>query len=98
MQTQKLLLSIFTVVCTYTLRVIARVVEAKWFKLHCAQSGSSENEALTMARYIHMKLREWTINKPEFIKRASSLEEAGFSVTMKPAKDYVELIIRKRKT
>jgi hypothetical protein len=44
-----------------------------------------------------MKLREWTINKPEFIKRASSLEEAGFSVTMKPAKDYVELIIRKRK-
>ncbi len=44
-----------------------------------------------------MKLREWTLSKPEFIKRASSLEEAGFAVTMKPTKDYVELTIRKRK-
>ncbi len=43
-----------------------------------------------------MKLAEWTTKHLDLIKRASMLEELGFSVSLNPSHEYVEFIIRKR--
>jgi hypothetical protein len=44
-----------------------------------------------------MEVKEWAQMNVELIQRVTSLEEAGYSVTLNHAHDNVELVVRRRK-